>query len=486
MATIDELIASIEVELEAATKRRDKSAAEVKAILAVASQEGRSNLTEEEDDRVKLLFQSRDQAKEDMAGIQGKLANAQRVKAEEAEVLREAKESKPTPAAQRVPKKYDELARVGIEERTYHAGWDRKGGMFLRDVARQFLYNDVQAAERLARHMHEERVERAQYVQRAVGDSTTANYSGLVVPQYLTDMYAPAIANLRPFADICNQHDLPPDGMSVNISRITTPSTASLQTTELTAVATGADPGFDDTLLTENVQTAAGQQTLSRQAIDRGTGVEGIVMDDLFRRYATTLDATLIVQATTGLSAVATSTAFTTAAPEFMSTTAANSLYGKIQSASAGVETALLAYGQPTHAVMHSRRWYWIQSKVASVWPGITQPSIPVQAGGTSTLSGYNQGARGILPNGLQVIVDNNISTANGTATNEDEIYIVPASECHLWEDPQAPVFIRAEQAKAASLGVLLVLYGYFAYSFRRYANGMGKINGTGLTVPTF
>jgi hypothetical protein len=47
-------------------------------------------------------------------------------------------------------------------------------------------------------------------------------------------------------------------------------------------------------------------------------------------------------------------------------------------------------------------------------------------------------------------------------------------------------VFIRAEQAAAANLGVLLVLYGYFAYSFRRYSGGMGKVNGTGLTTPTF
>jgi hypothetical protein len=32
-------------------------------------------------------------------------------------------------------------------------------------------------------------------------------------------------------------------------------------------------------------------------------------------------------------------------------------------------------------------------------------------------------------------------------------------------------VFIRAEQPAAASLGVLLVVYGYFAYTFARYAN---------------
>ena len=132
--------------------------------------------------------------------------------------------------------------------------------------------------------MQEERVERAEYLERAAGDTNTGNWAGLTVPQYLTDMYAPAVAALRPFADICNKHDLPATGMTVNISQVTTSTSVALQTTELTAVsATSAD----DTLLTENIQTAAGQQTLSRQAIDRSTGVEAIIMDDLFRRYAT-------------------------------------------------------------------------------------------------------------------------------------------------------------------------------------------------------
>ena len=483
MATIDELIASQEVELEAATKRRDKCKTEVKAILALAGQEGRSALTEEEDARVTELFAAQDTAKNDIRGIQAKLETSQRVKSEEAEVVRKSAEVTATPAAAQRRPAYDQVTRVGTEERTYRPDMDRKGAMFIRDVARQFLYNDVQSAERLSRHMHEERVERAAYIQRAAGDTLTSNWTGLVVPQYITDMKAPAIAALRPFANICNQHDLPPDGMSVNISKVTTASSVALQATELTAVSATS---LDDTLLTENVQTAAGQQTLSRQAIDRGTGIEEVVMDDLFRRYATTLDSTLLNQATTGLSAVATATAFTTASPAFMSATAADSLYGKILGSTSGVETALLAYGFPDYAVMNSRRWHWINSKVSALWPGVSQPGIEVQAGGMNVGAGYDQGTRGVLPNGLKVIVDNNVGTAFGTATNEDEIYIVPSSECHLWEDPGAPVFIRAEQAAAASLGVVLVLYGYFAYSFRRYANGMGKVGGTGLTVPTF
>jgi hypothetical protein len=473
VATIDELIASIEVELEAAHKRRDKAIAEAKAILSLASQEGRANLTAEEDERVAQLFVARDGAKADADGIQRKLANATKIKAEELENHRAAQESTPTPNANRMPA-YDQVARVGQEERTYHRGNDRKGGAFIRDLTRNFLYNDVQAGTRLARHMAEERVERAQYLERAVG---TGAFAGLTVPQYLTDMYAPATAALRPFADICNKHDLPPDGMTVNISRITTASGVALQSAENAAV---QETNLDDTLLTENVQTAAGQQTISRQAIDRGTGVEDVVMDDLFRRYATTLDATLITQATTGLAAVATGVTYddtSPTVPEF---------YPKIFGALSGVESALLGFAQPTHAIMHSRRWYWMQAAVGSNWPAIQQPGFDPQTMGSNDASAYNSGRRGVLPNGLQVICDNNVQTNLGTGTNQDEVYIVPSAECHLWEDPQAPVFIRAEQAAAANLGVLLVLYGYFAYSFRRYSNGMGKVTGTGLVTPSF
>ena len=480
---IDELITAAEVAVEAITKRRDKTHAERKFLLETALREGRSNLSAEEETQIDELKEREALIARELEGAERQLRAAQELKTEEQE--RATKEADQPEVAIARPQMRDGLARVGTEERTYRPDNDsvaavkRLGGEFLRDVARGFL-GDYTAQERLARHMAEERIERGPYLQRAVG---TGAFAGLTVPQYLTDLYAPAVANLRPFANICNSHPLPADGMSVNISRITTATSAALQATENTAV---SETNIDDTLLTENIQTVGAQQTLSRQAIDRGTGVEAVVMDDLFRRYATVLDSTLITQATTGLSAVAAATSFTTAAPDFMSTTAANSLYGKILGASSGVEAALLAYGYPTHAVMHSRRWAWINSKVNSVWPGIAQPSIPVQAGGLNTAAGYDAGIRGILPNGLGVVVDNNISTALGTATNEDEVYIVPSSECHLWEDSNAPAFIRADQPAAASLGVLLVLWGYFAYSFRRYTNGMGKVSGTGLTTPTF
>ena len=75
-------------------------------------------------------------------------------------------------------------------------------------------------------------------------------------------------------------------------------------------------------------------------------------MMDLQRRYATTLDSTIINQATTGLLAVATDVAYTDATPT------GPELYPKILGAAAGSEAALLGQANPDVVVMHSRRWY--------------------------------------------------------------------------------------------------------------------------------
>lgn len=375
---------------------------------------------------------------------------------------------------------YDRVARVGQEARTYRRDLDPTGRQFLRDVGLVHLHGGIaaDASERVARHMAEERVERSEYLTGSRGDQAraagTGAFAGLTVPQYLTDMYAPAARAMRPFADACNGHPLPPDGMSLNLSRITTGTTTALQASENAAV---SETNIDDTLLTISVQTNAGQQTLSRQAIERGTGTEDVTVQDLYRAYATTLDSTLINQATTGLQAVATAVTYTDASPTVPEAVA------QVIAGLAGVEAGMLnmATGENI-AVMHSRRWYWLNNGLSSSFPLMAQPGL-LQTLGQNNGIAYGPGVRGYLPNGTPVIVDNNVPTNVGT--NQDEIYVGDRSEFHLWEDPNAPVFIRAEQPAAANLGVLFVLYGYFAYTFSRFTHAQ-KVTGTGLITPAF
>ncbi len=476
---IDDLIISLEVDEEQAQRSRERGLTTVKNIVAASRADGRANTTPSEDEDIERAYREVAKAKTDLEGIRNNLARAKKTKAIEMETDEALLERGPG-GARPLPERsnggrpaYDEVARIGQEERTYHRGNTGKGGPFIRDVVAQFLNRDLEAEQRLSRHMQEERVERGQYLQRAAG---TGAFAGLVVPQYLTDMYAPALSNLAPFADACNQHDLPESGMTVNISRITTGTSVALQATENTAV---SNTDIDDTLLTETVQTAAGQQTLSRQAIERGTGVESVVMDDLFRRYAATKDSTLLNQSVTGLDAVSVANAYVDGTPT------APEMWPKLLGAAGAVETALLGLGTAKVALMHPRRWYWLQSQLTTSFPFIGQPGLQGNQSGVNNGAPYGSGFRGYLPSGLAVVTDANITTTAGGGT-EDRIYVIDTDECHLWEDDNAPVFIRAEQAAAASLGVLMVLYGYFAYSFRRFSNAVQNISGTGMIAPTF
>lgn len=474
--TFDELILSAEVQRDQEVKRRDKALAEVKFIHEKAQHEARSRLTEDEEASVKAAMETHSRAERDLEGAEANLKNLREAKAREDaadRALAERGDSK----TEAVKPAYDRVARIGQEERTYHKGNARGGGPFIRDVVNQYLYRDLEAEQRLMRHMQEERVERGQYLERAAGDATTGAFAGLVVPQYLTEMYAPAVAARRPFADIMTKLPLPASGMTVNISRITTATSTALQASELAAVSATS---IDDTLLTENVQTAAGQQLLSRQALDRGNGIEDVVMNDLQRRYATTLDSTIINQATTGLLAVATDITYDDTTP-----TGAE-LYPKLLAGASASEAALLGQADPDVVVMHSRRWYWLSAQMTSTWPLIANQGIPDRSAGVNYAERYGSGFRGLLPNGMAVVVDNNLPVNLGAGTNQDSIVVVPSEESFLWEDPNAPQFIRAEQPSAANLGVLLVLYGYFAYSLRRYSNSHQEITGTGLVTPTF
>ncbi|WP_414943313.1 hypothetical protein [Amycolatopsis sp. cmx-11-32] len=417
--------------------------------------------------------QAKDDLDTELDALQARVADleAEQARDDAADRLqRETNPGAPRPA-------YDQVARVGTEERTYRADQDRKGAGFARDVASAFL-GDYGAQARLARHMNEEQVERGAQVegaqQRAVG---TGAFTGLVVPQYLVDMYAPMATTGRPFADACRHHDLPETGMIVNLGRGTTGTSVDDQASENTNV---SETDYDDTLLTIPVRTAAGRQTVSRQGVDRGVQVDDTVVEDLYKRYHANVDSKTINLATVGLSAVATPVTYTDATPT------AEELYPKIPEALAGVEGALLDVASGENiAVMHSRRWYWLQNAMSTKWPLISQPGIVEKTLGANYAERYGSGIRGVLPNGTPVLVDNNIATNLGAGTNEDEIYLGDKNEFHLWEDPNAPVLIRAEQAKAESLGIVLVVYGYYAFTHSRYAHAR-KISGTGLITPAF
>src|SRR3546814_11764158 len=100
---------------------------------------------------------------------------------------------------------------------------------------------------------------------------------------------------------------------------------------------------------------------------------------------------------------------------------------------------------------MRGRRWKWLAGELTEQWPFIAHRGFPAFAGGESLDNGYKAGIRGYLPDGGPVVTDNNLPSNLGTGTNEDVIPVVSRPEAHLWEDPNAPMHLRAEHIGRAS-----------------------------------
>jgi HK97 family phage major capsid protein len=445
--------------LDKVIERRDAVKAEMDAVLEAVAAENRTDLTVEETAKVDALV-------EESRSLDSKIEKL-KVQAEADAKVAEARAAVADIATPRVGG-----AVVTREARTYSPQSDAS---FVKDAFNAQFRSDYAAQERLARHTREEEIER-----RDVG---TAQFEGLVIPQYLVDLAAPLARAGRPFADfVTNKLTLPPSGMTLNISRMTTGTSTAVQVTQNDAISE-TDP--DDTLLSINVRTIAGQADLSRQAIERGTGIDAFVVADLIKSWHTTLDGQILNGAGTagtikGLRASGgNAVTFTSTAPT------AALLYPKLADAIQQVQTN--AFVNPTHFVMHPRRLAWLLSSVDTA----NRPLVVPAAGGPFNAMGSGNGLAaygnsGYQMMGLPIVTDANIGTTYGTTTNQDEIYVVTAGESHLWEQPGSPFSLRFDATGAGNLTIKSVVYGYAAYTAERYPLAASIISGSGLAAPTF
>jgi HK97 family phage major capsid protein len=360
---------------------------------------------------------------------------------------------------------------VTSEQLTYS---ERSSNDFLTDALKAQFKTDGEASARIARHQQEMAIEK-----RAVG---TSNFAGLVVPQYLVDLYSPLARAGRPFADAARKHQLPTQGMSVVISKINTGTTTAYQTSQNTAA---VSQDIADNTLTVNVNTIAGQQSVSKQALLRGYNIEGIVLGDLIRDYHTKLDNSLLngsgsngqplglVNMTTGILITYTATTGTV-----------SGLYPKIADAIQSIQSNI--YVNPNAVIMHPRRLGFLLAGV----DGSSRPLIVPQAYNPMNAMGTGNGApqygnSGYSILGLPIIVDANIATDKGASTNQDTIFVVDLNECHLWEEAAAPTYVTFEEP-SGKVAINIVLFGMSAFTADRYGKAIAQINGTGLQSPSF
>jgi HK97 family phage major capsid protein len=482
--TLEELMAQARAAVNARLAERAKA---VDAVRALASD------TTATDEKVDVAISARKAADAALDEARTKLDELEAEQKREAEVVELQKRVGGT----RERPAYDEVIRHGnvTEERTYTAQKAKRENLsFFSDAYNARERDDYTARERLSRHSKEAEVH-GEIKERALA---TGGAAGLVVPQYLVDMAAPVLRNGRATANICNQHELPAQGMSLIVPRGTTGASSGPQATENAAVS-NTDQVWAN--LTVPVVTVAGQENVSRQLLERGAGMDEIIYTDLLKAYAANLDTQVINGSGSGGNALGilqtagkgASTAFG-AAPSI--TNAGLKVAGGIQSVfgqGAGILARVL--------VMAPRRWGWYLAQVDSTGRPVV---IANAVGNFNSVAVVNDpGADSADPatlfvgthsSGLPILVDPNVPTNIGTNV-EDVIIVGDNHEWHLWEDG-APTELRFEQTPNSASGVqlttTLAIYGYAAFTAGRYPGASYQVGGAdstatfGFVAPTF
>ena len=444
------MLENIRTLIAAALDERDAAQMAVEAIIEAAEAEGRSDLTEDETSKF-------DAARAELRGIDEKLDD---LKAREGELVELEERSAKAAEARKslgVP-----TVKVGREERTYRADGEHD---FIADAFRSQIQGDAEATAR---------VQRARDEALAEYRSTTGNYGGLVVPQYLTDLYAPVLKSGRPFLANVTSVPLPAAGMNITIPRGSTGTSVAAQGTENTAV---TNQTMTESDLVVPVRTFAGQQVISRQAVERGTGIASILLADLYAEYATKVNVSAIAgDGTVGahfgiLNTTSVQTVGWTGTTGASLVSALHNAIGKINAS---------RYLPADLIVMHPRRWAWLCAQSDTANRPLVQIDGPgFNAVGNGVAAGY--GVVGSVA-GIPVVTDAGIPTNLGSSTNEDRVVVTRKSDNLWFEDGAAPIGLTFEEVKGESLTVQMVAYGFSAYTAGRFPSATVVLQGTGFT----
>jgi hypothetical protein len=138
-----------------------------------------------------------------------------------------------------------------------------------------------------------------------------------------------------------------------------------------------------------------------------------------------------------------------------------------------------------TLVVMSPRRWHQLLAASDTsgrpfVLPAQMAPDNPIAIGGTGVT-----GIVGTLAGGIPVLVDGNMPTNLGAATNEDRIIVTRLQDNVLWEEG-APRLFTFDQAVNSPATIRLAVFGYSAFTAERYPSATSIVVGSGLVAPTF
>jgi HK97 family phage major capsid protein len=352
---------------------------------------------------------------------------------------------------------------------------------FFRDVRNSKL-GDWDAADRLARNT------KARGMETRAGDMTTVAGAGgtFAPPLWLVDQFAILARPGRVAADLMVKETLPPGVSSINLPKVASGATASIQQTQNSAL---SDTAMTTTSVSSGISLVGGKQIVSLQLLQQsGIPFDRVILGDLAADYAQRLD--LQVLAGSGANgqlrgllnaASAGSTIYTSSSPKVSSATSADSFYNRIVSAANTIHTT--RFLPSTAIVMHPNRWAWVLEALDST----TRPLVITEGSSFNAVGTFDgpvaQGSAGQIA-GLPVYLDANvtITTGAGAATNQDLVYVLRAPDMTLWEsDIQVESF---EQTYADNASILFRCLAYSSYIPDKWGGSVNLISGTGLVAP--
>jgi len=351
---------------------------------------------------------------------------------------------------------------------------------------------DAGAIDRQQRHQTEMRVElrererrAAREEQRSRGDvyefETRVNPnrspgqgSSFAPPLWLIDKYATAPRPERCLANLAQRYPLPTGVGSINLPRLATGTRAQ------TVVDLAADPSQDptDAGVTAQVVTVSGHVDVALQLLEMsppGAPLDDMVFRDLLGAY----DADLEIEVLSGagekgqvlglLNAGGGTITYTAASPT------AVAMYPKL-----GEVFGYVGDNRRVRAevwIMRSGRWAWLatgedkQERPLAVPIDVQSPTPPV-------------GPIGTLMGNVPVYLSEGIPTNLGTGENQDTIIACrPGGDMMLWEgDPHLNVF---DEVLSGTMQARISLHAYVAFIPHRRPEGICRLAGTGMVVPT-
>lgn len=415
--------------------------AELDTIVALAETETR-NVTDEEQTQVTALLEER-------KSVAAKLDSAK-----QAEAIRSANGAA-------LPKgSFETQTRTELRTEPY-----RKGGMesYYRDL-RNATRGDAQARERL---IVNDRYRNAKLEER--GETTVAGAGGeFDPPLWVIDQYIKVQRPKRTFADVVNNVPIPRGVSSINLPKVATGTATAAQTTQNTGVNV---QDITTTSVSTSITTIAGGAVYSLQWMEQSPiPVDSVITDDLSRDLATKIDAAVIaaVAGVSGLNAIT-----------YTATTPTSLLFGDY--VQQGIDQVLQGnYTNPNAILMRPDRWgrllaYGDTNGRPIVLPKASYGSFNAlgEANGQN-VQGYAGDYRGV-PVFLDPLIPNNL----GAGTNQDEAFILDASQVFLYES--APSVETFDQTYSNQMSMFIRIYEYYGIIPNRLPKAISLVTGTGM-----